>query len=87
MEPDERRPDGNQVRSRPRQAWEEHQELTRSFELESFALAFAEGQRIRPEIAQLTIWRYPAVGEWQVQLGVAGGTGHCGMIEGPRRLS
>ncbi|MER9332890.1 hypothetical protein NKJ06_02555 [Mesorhizobium sp. M0293] len=26
---------------------EEDQELTRSFELESYALAFAEGQRIR----------------------------------------
>ena len=26
---------------------EEDQELTRSFEMESFALAFAEGQRIR----------------------------------------
>jgi hypothetical protein len=26
---------------------EEDQEITRSFELESFALAFAEGQRIR----------------------------------------
>ncbi len=26
---------------------EEDQELTRSFELESFALAYAEGQRIR----------------------------------------
>jgi len=26
---------------------EEHQELTRSFDLESFALAYAEGQRMR----------------------------------------
>ncbi|QKD13587.1 hypothetical protein [Mesorhizobium sp. NZP2077] len=30
---------------------EEDQELTRSFELESFALAFAEGQRIRLGLA------------------------------------
>jgi hypothetical protein len=30
---------------------EEDQEITRSFELESFALAFAEGQRIRLGLA------------------------------------
>lgn len=33
---------------------EEHQELTRSFELESFALAFAEGQRIRLRLDKIT---------------------------------
>ncbi|WP_027036495.1 hypothetical protein [Mesorhizobium ciceri] len=31
---------------------EEGQEFTRSFELESFALAFAEGQRIRLGLAE-----------------------------------
>ncbi|WP_245491487.1 MULTISPECIES: hypothetical protein [unclassified Mesorhizobium] len=31
---------------------EEDQEITRSFELESFALAFAEGQRIRLGLAE-----------------------------------
>ena len=30
---------------------EEDQELTRSFELESYALAFAEGQRVRLGLA------------------------------------
>ncbi|UVK36654.1 hypothetical protein LHFGNBLO_003602 [Mesorhizobium sp. AR10] len=30
---------------------EEEQELTRSFELESYALAFAEGQRLRLGLA------------------------------------
>jgi hypothetical protein len=33
---------------------EEDQEITRSFELESFALAFAEGQRIRLGLADFT---------------------------------
>jgi hypothetical protein len=33
---------------------EEDQELTRSFELESFALAFAEGQRIRLGLDKVT---------------------------------
>jgi len=33
---------------------EEDQELTRSFELESFALAFAEGQRRRLGLANFT---------------------------------
>ena len=32
---------------------EEHQELTRSFELESSALAFAEGQRIRLRLEKI----------------------------------
>jgi hypothetical protein len=31
----------------PQASNDEDQEITRSFELESFALAFAEGQRIR----------------------------------------
>ena len=34
---------------------EEDQELTRSFELESFALAFAEGQRIRLRLDKITL--------------------------------
>ena len=33
---------------------EEDQELTRSFELESFAIAFAEGQRRRLGLAKFT---------------------------------
>jgi hypothetical protein len=33
---------------------EDGQELTRSFELESFALAFAEGQRLRLHLDKFT---------------------------------
>jgi hypothetical protein len=33
---------------------EDQQELTRSFELESYALAFAEGQRIRLGLDKIT---------------------------------
>jgi hypothetical protein len=34
---------------------EEHQELTRSFDREWYALAFAEGQRIRLRLDQITL--------------------------------